>query len=636
MQNKTFLPTTKKEMDERGWLQPDFVYVSGDAYVDHPSFGASIITRVLEAEGFNVAFLAQPDFHSLDDFKRFGEPRLGFLVSAGNIDSMVAHYTVAKRKRNYDYYSPNGKMGLRPDRATLVYCKKIREAYPQAPIILGGLEASLRRFGHYDYWDDTVMKSLLVDSGADILTYGMGENILRRIAELLNKNVPVNKIRDVRGTVWLGEKDDKIHFEVGGSWDFEKISSDKREYAKAFALQYKNQDSISGKALVEYYGEKMLVQNPPMPPLTREELDEVYALPYVRDYHFSYKAQGGVPAIEEVKFSLTHNRGCFGGCNFCALAFHQGRSVRSRSIESVVTEAKLLTEMEDFKGYINDVGGPTANFREPACDKQLKSGVCKDKKCLAPTPCKNLKADHSEYIELLSEIERLPGVKKVFIRSGIRFDYLLADKSPSGNAFFKKLVKDHVSGQLKVAPEHCSENVLRLMGKPDFSVYEKFRNRYFELTKSFNKEQYLVPYLMSSHPGSKLQDAIKLSEFIRKWNYNPEQVQDFYPTPGTASTVMFYTGLDPFTLNEVYVPRSAEEKRMQRALLQCKDPKNADLVRKALRIAHREDLIGNTKNCLVSPSYKDRVEQARQQKNRKNERQNNKNQNRRNNKGKRR
>ena len=636
MQNKTFLPTTKKEMDERGWLQPDFVYVSGDAYVDHPSFGASIITRVLEAEGFNVAFLAQPDFHSLDDFKRFGEPRLGFLVSAGNIDSMVAHYTVAKRKRNYDYYSPNGKMGLRPDRATLVYCKKIREAYPQAPIILGGLEASLRRFGHYDYWDDTVMKSLLVDSGADILTYGMGENILRRIAELLNKNVPVNKIRDVRGTVWLGEKDDKIHFEVGGSWDFEKISSDKREYAKAFALQYKNQDSISGKALVEYYGEKMLVQNPPMPPLTREELDEVYALPYVRDYHFSYKAQGGVPAIEEVKFSLTHNRGCFGGCNFCALAFHQGRSVRSRSIESVVTEAKLLTEMEDFKGYINDVGGPTANFREPACDKQLKSGVCKDKKCLAPTPCKNLKADHSEYIELLSEIERLPGVKKVFIRSGIRFDYLLADKSPSGNAFFKKLVKDHVSGQLKVAPEHCSENVLRLMGKPDFSVYEKFRNRYFELTKSFNKEQYLVPYLMSSHPGSKLQDAIKLSEFIRKWNYNPEQVQDFYPTPGTASTVMFYTGLDPFTLNEVYVPRSSEEKRMQRALLQCKDPKNADLVRKALRIAHREDLIGNTKNCLVSPSYKDRVEQARQQKNRKNERQNNKNQNRRNNKGKRR
>ncbi len=639
MENR-FLPICRKDMLERGWEQVDFVYITGDAYVDHPSFGASIITRVLEDMGFNVAFLAQPDFHSVNDFKRFGEPRLGFLVSAGNIDSMVAHYTVAKRKRNYDYYSPGGKMGLRPDRATLVYSKKIREAYPETAIILGGLEASLRRFGHYDYWDDTVMKSLLVESGADILTYGMGENILRRIAELLNKNIPVNKIRDVRGTVWLGQRNDKIHFEVGGSWDFESVKNDKKEYAKAFALQYKNQDNISGKALVEYYGDKMLVQNPPMSPLTREELDEVYALPYMRNYHFSYEAQGGVPAIEEVKFSLTHNRGCFGGCNFCALAFHQGRSVRSRSIKSVVEEAKLLTAMPDFKGYINDVGGPTANFRGPACDKQLKSGVCAERKCLAPTPCKNLKADHSEYIELLTEIEKLPKVKKVFIRSGIRFDYLLADKSPSGNAFFKKLVKDHVSGQLKVAPEHCSESVLKLMGKPEFSVYEKFRNRYFELTKSFNKEQYLVPYLMSSHPGSKLQDAIKLSEFIRKWNYNPEQVQDFYPTPGTASTVMFYTGLDPFTLNEVYVPRSPEEKRMQRALLQCKDPKNADLVRKALKIARREDLIGNSKNCLVAPSYKDRVEKARQNnkiKSLKNSsHQNNKKQTKRNTKGKRR
>ncbi|MBQ5884049.1 MAG: YgiQ family radical SAM protein, partial [Clostridia bacterium] len=528
----------------------------------------------------------------------------------GNSGSYSARRLLFQQKKDTGKVltqSPGGKMGLRPDRATIVYSKKIREAYPDTSIILGGLEASLRRFGHYDYWDDTVMKSVLVESGADILTYGMGENILRRIAELLDKGVPINKIRDVRGTVWLGEKQDKIHFEVGGSWDFESVKNNKREYAKTFALQYKNQDSISGKALVEYYGDKMLVQNPPMAPLTREELDEVYALPYMRDYHFSYKKQGGVPAIEEVKFSLTHNRGCFGGCNFCALAFHQGRSVRSRSIESVVEEAKLLTTFDDFKGYINDVGGPTANFREPACDKQLKSGVCTEKKCLAPTPCKNLKADHSEYIELLSQIERLPKVKKVFIRSGIRFDYLLCDKSPSGNAFFKKLVKDHVSGQLKVAPEHCSESVLKLMGKPEFSVYEKFRNRYFELTKSFNKEQYLVPYLMSSHPGSKLQDAIKLSEFIRKWNYNPEQVQDFYPTPGTASTVMFYTGLDPFTLNEVYVPRSSEEKRMQRALLQCRDPKNADLVRKALKMAHREDLIVNSKNCLVAPSYKDRV-----------------------------
>ncbi len=627
MKEITFLPTTQKEMAALNWSEADFIYVSGDAYVDHPSFGSAIITRVLENMGFRVAFLSQPDFNNVSDFKRFGKPRLAFLVSAGNIDSMVAHYTVAKRKRNYDYYSPGGKMGLRPDRATICYSKKIREAYPDVPIILGGLEASLRRFSHYDYWSDSIMKSVLVDSEADILTYGMGENILRRIAELLEKGVPVNKIRDVRGTVWLGEKNDKIHFDVAGSWSFKEITESKRKYAEVFALQYKNQDSISGKALVEFYDDKMLVQNPPMPSLTREELDEVYALPFVRDYHFSYKEKGGVPAIEEVKFSLTHNRGCFGGCNFCALAFHQGRSVRSRSIESVVSEAKILTELPDFKGYINDVGGPTANFREPACEKQLKSGVCTERKCLAPTPCKNLKADHSEYIELLRRIEKIPKVKKVFIRSGIRFDYLLADKTPSGNEFFKKLVKDHVSGQLKVAPEHCSENVLRLMGKPSFSVYEQFKNRYFELTKSFNKEQYLVPYLMSSHPGSKLQDAVKLAEFIKKWNYNPEQVQDFYPTPGTASTVMFYTGIDPFTLNDVYVPDSAEEKRMQRALLQFKDPKNADLVRKALRIAKREDLIGNSKNCLVAPSYKERVESAKRSaslKKTKNPKQNNK------------
>ncbi len=630
MNENKFLPTTKKEMEALGWSEPDFIYVSGDAYVDHPSFGSAIITRVLEDMGFKVAFLSQPDFNSLKDFKRFGEPRLAFLVSAGNIDSMVAHYTVAKRKRNYDYYSAGGKTGLRPDRATICYSQKIKEAYPASTVILGGLEASLRRFSHYDYWSDSIMKSVLIDSGADILTYGMGENILRRIAELLDKNIPINKIRDVRGTVWLGKRDDKVHFDIGGSWDFKDIKESKRKYAEAFALQYKNQDSISGKALVEYYGDKMLVQNPPMMPLSREELDEVYRLPYVRDYHFSYKDKGGVPAIEEVKFSLTHNRGCFGGCNFCALAFHQGRSVRSRSIESVVEEAKLLTEMPDFKGYINDVGGPTANFREPACEKQLKSGVCTERKCLAPTPCKNLKADHSEYIELLKKIEKLPKVKKVFIRSGIRFDYLLADKSPSGNEFFKKLVKDHVSGQLKVAPEHCSESVLRLMGKPDFKVYENFRNRYFELTKSFNKEQYLVPYLMSSHPGSKLSDAIKLSEFIRKWNYNPEQVQDFYPTPGTASTVMFYTGLDPFTLNEVYVPSSPEEKRMQRALLQYKDPKNADLVRKALKIAKREDLIGYSKNCLVAPSYKERVENARKNQNKSKNQKLNNNRNKRN------
>ncbi len=614
MIGERFLPVTSKEVEERGWGQVDFVYVCGDAYVDHPSFGAAIITRVLEAQGFTVAFLSQPKFETSEDFKRFGEPRLGFLVSAGNIDSMVAHYSVAKRKRNYDYYSPGGKMGLRPDRATIVYSKLIREAYPDTAIILGGLEASLRRFAHYDYWDDKVIESVLVSSGADILTYGMGENIIRKIASLLDKGVPISKIRDVRGTVWLGNKGDKIHYDYCGEWDFNKLKNDKEYYAKAFAEQYKNQDSCYGKALVEYYGEKMLVQNPPMPPLEQDELDEVYDLPYMRDYHPSYEKFGGVPAITEVQFSLTHNRGCFGGCNFCALAFHQGRSVRSRSIESVVKEAKLLTELKGFKGYINDVGGPTANFRRPACEKQLKSGVCPNKKCLAPEPCKNLQADHSEYIRLLSEIEKIPKIKKVFIRSGIRFDYLLADKTPSGNEFFKKLVKDHVSGQLKVAPEHCSQNVLGLMGKPSFKVYEKFKDRYFELTKSFNKEQYLVPYLMSSHPGSTLSDAVKLSEYIKRWNYNPEQVQDFYPSPGTASTVMFYTEIDPFTMKKVYVPKSPDEKRMQRALLQCADPKNADLVRTALRMCHREDLIGFDKKCLVKPSYKDRVEQAKKNK----------------------
>ena len=627
MKGTSFLPISAKEVAERGWAEVDFVYVCGDAYVDHPSFGAAIITRVLEEQGFNVAFIAQPDFHNCEDFKRFGKPRLGFLVSAGNIDSMVAHYTVAKRKRNYDYYSPGGKMGLRPDRATDVYCRLIREAYPDTAIIIGGLEASLRRFAHYDYWRDEVIESVLVSSGADILTYGMGENIIRKIAALLDKGVPVSKIRDVRGTVWLGKRDDKIHFDSGGEWDFNKLKTDKEYYAKAFSVQYKNQDSAYGKALVEYYGDKMLVQNPPMPPLEREELDAVYDLPFMRDYHPSYEKQGGVPAITEVQFSLTHNRGCFGGCNFCALAFHQGRSVRSRSIQSVVEEAKLLTERKDFKGYINDVGGPTANFRHPACEKQLKNGVCANKKCLAPEPCKNLKADHSEYIELLSQIEKLPKIKKVFIRSGIRYDYLNADKTPSGNAFFKKLVKDHVSGQLKVAPEHCSGNVLRLMGKPDFKVYEKFKDRYFELTKSFGMEQYLVPYLMSSHPGSTLSDAVKLAEYIKRWNYNPEQVQDFYPTPGTASTVMFYTGLDPFTMKEVYVPKTPEEKRIQRALLQCADPKNADLVRIALKKCHREDLIGYDKKCLIKSSYKDRVEQAKKQSSSKN----NKNQSRRGN-----
>ena len=612
MNGTQFLPVCAADVAERGWAEVDFVYVCGDAYVDHPSFGAAIITRVLEAEGFNVAFLAQPDFRSADDFTRFGKPRLGFLVSAGNIDSMVAHYTVSKHRRNYDYYSPGGKTGLRPDRAVDTYCRLIREAYPDSPIIIGGLEASLRRFAHYDYWSNKMVKSVLVSSGADILTYGMGENIIRRIAALLDKGVPVNKIRDVRGTVFLAKRGDKIHYPVGAEWDFSKISTDKRAYAEAFATQYKNQDSCYGKALAEYYGDLMLVQNPPMPPLERAELDKVYSLPFMRTYHPMYEKDGGVPAINEVRFSITHNRGCFGGCNFCALAFHQGRSVRSRSIENVVDEAKLLTTLPDFKGYINDVGGPTANFRKPACEKQLKSGVCADRKCLSPEPCKNLKADHSEYVELLEKIEELPKIKKVFIRSGIRYDYLMADRTPSGSAFFKKLVRDHVSGQLKVAPEHCSQNVLRLMGKPDFSVYNRFKDRYFDLCRSYGLEQYIVPYLMSSHPGSTLADAVKLAEYIKRWGYNPEQVQDFYPTPGTASTVMFYTGLDPFTMKEVYVPRTAAEKAMQRALLQCGDPKNADTVRKALHICRREDLIGFGDKCLVKPAYKDKVQNAKQ------------------------
>lgn len=601
MDETSFLPVSYADMEARGWDQPDFVYVCGDAYVDHPSFGASIISRVLEAKGYRVAMLCQPDYKTTDDFKRFGRPRLGFLVSAGNIDSMVAHYTAAKRKRSYDYYSPGGKMGNRPDRAVIVYCNRIRQAFGDVPIILGGLEASLRRFAHYDYWDDRVRRSILVDSRADILTYGMGEAILIRLAELLDRGIPIKKIRDVRGTVYLCAKEDKINFEHVGGWNYDDLKTDKRLYAEAFAEQYRNQDSVNGRAIIEYYDDKMLVQNPPMPPLEREMLDWVYSLPYARTYHPMYEKDGGVPAIAEVQFSLTHNRGCFGGCNFCALAFHQGRTVRSRSIESVVAEAHKIVKLPGFKGYIHDVGGPTANFRDPACEKQLKDGVCPNRKCLAPKPCKNLRADHAEYIELLSRVEQVPGVKRVFVRSGIRFDYLLADEH-TGDAFFKKLVRDHVSGQLKVAPEHCAPNVLRKMGKPDIEVFEKFKRRYFELSNACGKEQYLVPYLMSSHPGSTLNEAVELALYLKKWDYSPEQVQDYYPTPGTASTVMFYTGLDPFTMQEVFVPTDYEEKQMQRALLQYKKPENADLVRRALTKCGRTDLIGFGKECLVRPA----------------------------------
>ncbi len=593
-----FLPTNKKEMDALGWAEPDFVYVTGDAYVDHPSFGVAIISRVLENAGFKVAILSQPNYKSADDFKRFGRPRLGFLVTSGNIDSMVAHYTVSKKKRSYDYYSAGGKMGNRPDRAVIVYCNRIREAYGDVPIIIGGLEASLRRFAHYDYWDDKIRRSILIDSRADILSYGMGEKSITRIAELLDKGIPIKKIRDVRGTAYVCKDGEKIHYESAGGFDFNEIKEDKKKYAKAFALQYKENDYINGKAVLEYYDGKVLVQNPPMPPLEREELDKVYSLPYTRAYHPMYEKDGGVPGINEVEFSITHNRGCFGACNFCAIAFHQGRSVRSRSIESVVEEAKKITEMKGFKGYIHDVGGPTANFRYPSCRQQKEVGVCKNRKCLAPTPCKNLKVSHNEYIELLSKVEKLPKVKKVFIRSGIRFDYLLLDKDEK---FFRKLVKDHVSGQLKVAPEHCSSRVLGMMGKPDFSVYEKFRKRFFDITKEIGKEQYLVPYLMSSHPGSTLKDAVELAVYLKKSGYSPEQVQDFYPTPGTASTVMYYAEIDPFTEKNVYVAKSYEEKKMQRALLQWNRRENHEIVRNALEKCGRKDLIGFGAEYLVPP-----------------------------------
>lgn len=593
-----FLPLCRADMDARGWDRPDFVYVTGDAYVDHPSFGVSIISRVLEDAGYRVAILAQPDFRSCDAFRVYGKPRLGFLVTSGNIDSMVAHYTAAKKHRSFDYYTPGGVMGKRPDRAVIVYTNRIREAYGDVPVILGGLEASLRRFAHYDYWDNKVRRSILVDSRADLLTYGMGENILLRVAELLDRGVPIRKIRDVRGTVYLCDPADPIHYDVAATFDYNLLKTDKRAYAEAFGIQYRNQDAINGRAICERYDNKLLVQNPPMPPLEREELDHVYSLPYQRAYHPSYAAAGGVPGIEEVQFSLTHNRGCFGGCNFCALAFHQGRTVRSRSVESVVEEAKKITALPGFKGYIHDVGGPTANFRYPACDRQLEHGVCANRKCLAPTPCKNLKVDHSEYMHLIEKIEALPHVKKVFIRSGIRFDYLMLDPD---DAFFRKLVRDNVSGQLKVAPEHCSDNVLACMGKPCFAVYEAFREKFFRITKSLGKEQYLVPYLMSSHPGSTLADAIELALCLKRNRYAPEQVQDYYPTPGTASTVMFYTGINPLNMKPVYVATDYHEKQLQRALLQFNRPQNAPLVREALRRAGRTDLIGFGGDCLVRP-----------------------------------
>ncbi len=594
------MPVSAADVAARGWAEVDFVYVTGDAYVDHPSFGVAIISRVLEAEGFRVAILSQPDWRSTADFCRFGRPRLGFLVTAGNIDSMVAHYTVAKRRRNSDYYSPGGRAGHRPDRAVIVYCNRIREAYGDVPIILGGLEASLRRFAHYDYWEDRIRRSILVDSRADILTYGMGENILRRLAALLDRGIPIRKIRDVRGCAYLSPREEgNLPPDAVICGDYDKIKQGGQAYAHAFRLQYDNQDAITGHTLVEFYDDKMLVANPPMPPLEERELDAVYALPYARTYHPDYEPMGGVPAIEEVRFSIAHNRGCFGSCNFCAITFNQGRAVRARSEESVLAEARTIAAMSDFKGYIHDVGGPTANFRAPACEKQITAGVCTGRKCLSPTPCRNLRVDHSAYARMLRRIEEIPGVKKVFIRSGIRYDYLLADPDRS---FLRQLVTHHVSGQLKVAPEHCAPEVLACMGKPGIGVYEAFKKEYFRLSREAGREQYLVPYLMSSHPGATLRSAIALALFLKKEGYMPEQVQDFYPTPGTVSTVMYATGIDPLTGKHVYVARGYHEKQLQRALLQYSKPQNADLVREALEKAGRTDLIGTGPQCLVRPA----------------------------------
>lgn len=592
-----FLPVNKLDMQERGWEQLDFIVISGDAYVDHPSFGTAIVSRVLEHAGYRVGIIAQPDWHSTDDFKRLGRPRLGFLVGAGNLDSMVNHYTVTKKHRKEDAYSPGGKMGLRPDRATLAYVNRLREAYKKTPIIIGGVEASLRRFAHYDYWSNSVRRSMLVDSEADLLIYGMSERQVVEVADFLNAGLDIRYLHHLQGTCYVTQDDEVLKDGIRIP-DYETVVEDTVAYAKAFKVQYDEQDPIRGHTLIQRHKDRWLVQNPPAMPLTTEEMDEVYALPYARTWHPDYDKAGGVPAIEEVQYSLVSERGCFGACSFCALTFHQGRIIQARSHDSLLEEAKILTEQPNFKGYIHDVGGPTANFRFPSCAKQLKVGTCKDRQCLWPKPCPHLKIDHSDYLALLRKLREVPKVKKVFIRSGIRYDYLLADKS---DEFMKELVTHHVSGQLKVAPEHISDSVLQCMGKPCGKLYKQFAEKFFEVSKAVGKEQYLVPYLMSSHPGSTLKSAIELAEYLRDMGYQPEQVQDFYPTPGTLSTCMFHTGLDPRTMKPVYVPKDFEEKRMQRALLQFRNPKNQELVRTALELAGRADLIGFGPECLAPP-----------------------------------
>lgn len=593
-----FLPMNIKEVKARGWDEVDFVYVMGDSYVDHPSFGAAIITRVLEDCGYKVAVLSQPDWKNDADFLQFGKPRLGFFVTAGNIDSMVAHYTVAKRKRSDDAYTAGGKNGKRPDRAVTVYSNIIRRLYPDSVIIIGGLEASLRRFAHYDYWKNTIMPSVLFDSKADIISYGMGELQTIEMAKRLSEGYPVEALYDIRGICYAVKTSDYVPKTVVELPSYERVCESKKDYAIAARKELEEADAVRGKTLIQRHGNCILIQNPPMQPLDTKQLDYVYSLPYERWYPQCYEKLGGVPGIQEVLFSITHNRGCFGACNFCSLAFHQGRAVTVRSKQSVIDEAKSFLNDKRFKGYISDVGGPTANFRLPSCEKQKKAGLCKSRKCLAPTPCPNMQVSHTEYLDILRELRKLDGIKKVFIRSGIRFDYLMEDQS---DEFFEELVKYHISGQLRVAPEHCSAAVLDRMGKPHIETYKKFCDKFYKLTGRMSKDQYIVPYLMSSHPGSTLKDAVELALFCKRENIHPKQVQDFYPTPGTISTCMFYTGIDPYTMKEVYVPKTEEEKSMQRALLQYFIPENKSKVIKALIKAGRKDLIGYDSKCLVQP-----------------------------------
>ena len=596
-----FLPTSRAEMLERGWEQCDFVYICGDAYVDHPSFGIAIITRLLEAKGYKVGIIAQPDWHDPASIAALGEPRLAFLVSAGNMDSMVNHYTVAKKRRGKDFYSPGGQMGLRPDNATVVYGNLIRRSFKHTPVILGGVEASLRRLAHYDYWADKLKRSILLDSGADLISYGMGEHSIVAIADALDAGIPVEQITWIPGTAYRSKELSGVADEhiVLPSW--EALQADRLEYARSFRTQYRNLDPYSGRTLVEPYerDDLYVVQNPAAEPLSTEEMDAVYALPYERSYHPSYEAAGGIPAIQEVQFSITSNRGCIGECAFCSLAFHQGRIIQSRSHESILAEARLITQLPGFKGYIHDVGGPTADFRKPACPKQLEKGACIGKRCLSPKPCKSLQVDHRDYLELLRKLRALPGVKKVFVRSGIRFDYVLLDKH--ADEFIRELAAHHVSGQLRLAPEHVSDEVLRVMGKPPARVYREFTERFDAANAELGLKQFALPYLMSSHPGSTLKEAVELAEFCRDMGFNPEQVQDFYPTPSTISTCIYYTGVDPRTMEEVYCPRTPHEKAMQRALIQYRNPKNRALVTEALKAAGREDLIGSGPQCLVRP-----------------------------------